>query len=162
MILQKLTDYLSKTTNEGYDHRLEEPELTAKEYTDDKGNTQLHKEITRSDSKFLLKHEDVSKLKNKRGETPLHLAAWHHKEAISHPHASTVKDDDKVTPLHNAAEPFKEVLNHPDVSKVKDSDGVTPLHIAAIYHPDASKHPDYTKVKDNRGLTPKDFAEGKG
>jgi len=134
MILQKLTDYLSKTTNEGYDHRLEEPELTAKEYTDDKGNTQLHKEITRSDSKFLLKHEDVSKLKNKRGETPLHLAAWHHKEAISHPHASTVKDDDKVTPLH----------------------------IAAIYHPDASKHPDYTKVKDNRGLTPKDFAEGKG
>jgi len=120
------------------------------------GNTPLH--YAARHFKEALNHPDVAKVKNDRGSTPLHHAAYYFKDALKHPDVSKVKNDVGDTPLHHAAHAFKEAIKHPDVSKVKNTWGNTPLHEAAGEFKEALNHPDADKVKNKRGMTPSRLA----
>ena len=81
----------------------------------------------------ILKHPEVSKIKDRNGETPLHeLARSRNYNVLQHPDVAKVKDKNGDTPLHNLSSRSRknldDLMQHSDFDKVKNDDGLTPLH----------------------------------
>ncbi len=92
-------------------------------------------EIEKKNYLEVLKSDLVDKVKDNKGQTPLHHLAWNGvKEVLDHPSVDKVKDKFGWTPLHELAwEGVKEVFSHPSVDKIKNNERRTPLYLLARY-----------------------------
>jgi ankyrin repeat protein len=96
-------------------------------------------------AQLLLEHDASFRVRNKNGQTPLHLASrWGLSDVV----ASLLKlgadvdaqDNDKMTPLLCASGPFRSIaaaqvlLKHGANVRLRNKNGQTPLHVASENH----------------------------
>ncbi|MFW6243468.1 MAG: hypothetical protein ACOC2W_04845 [bacterium] len=122
-----------------------------------KGDTPLHV-LAFNGALGILKHVDVSKVKNDKGETPLHiLSNWRMKSNIYFSLYPSLVENNNLLEIFLTRCALA-ILRHPDIVKVRDNEGATPLHYLA--RSGASEyvlHSEADTITDNNGNTPKQY-----